>query len=555
MVLESRLARPLAAFFLLSSLLPLAACGDRTELVSCGAGGHMVERPVESGTEIYCRLDTKVAHGEYRFEDVKGVALITGFFDQGRAHGEWTWWYPDGKQIEKKGTYEYGEAHGLWEGFDQNGTRRWEHHFDTGIGCGTWLDWDEQGEQVATTTYAACDGGGSTTPEGITMAPLDLEPEWDCIQCPPGTGMDPTTVNQDERWCIDYVGAKSGPFCRYFPGQVQPQEIGSFDKGLKAGTWTTWNQDGSVLSVGSYKEGERDGEWWSWRADGTPVESGQYSAGKRTGKWTAWYGTCLKKWEGSYVDGLEDGAWSTWWPSGIQSETSTWKAGQLDGASKSFWASGNPNEQGDYQDGRKEGTWKGFWPNGNPYWEGPFKSGWRDGQWQWWKEKGGPDMEGSYDMQVPIGDWTTWATDTATGKLLVGTGPFDGGHRNGIWKWTWEEEGTPESEILYVDDLREGPFLSYWPDGLKRIDGYFLAGVGQYLWTFYHPNGQMSLQQTLNKGLPTGLSTEWWPDGSKKAEGSYGAYGNEGRKIGVWTYWDEQGNMTTETFDEWGNPK
>jgi len=512
----------------------------------------MIWRPVEGGTEIYCRLDSKVAHGEYRFEDTNGVTILAGSFDQGRADGEWTWWFDGGLVVEKKGNYLIGDANGLWEGFDQNGTRRWEHQFDRGTGCGEWLDWDEQGELTNTTSYAPCDGnGGGTAPEGIKMAPADIEPSWDGTMCPPGTLMDPTTVNQDERWCLSYGGSRQGPYLLFYPGQVQPKEIGQHEEGKRSGTWSTFDQEGAVLSMGDYKDDLRDGEWWFWRTDGTPVETGSYSAGKRTGKWTAWYSTCIKEWEGSYEAGQKDGSWNTWWPTGIKREDATWKKGTLDGAWESLWQNGNPDEKGEYGDGNQEGGWQGFWPSGKKFWEGAFKDGWRNGKWKWWKEDGRPDMEGEYEYQTPVGNWTMWATDTSTGLMLKGTGPFDGGHRNGLWKWDWEKEGTLESEILYMDDLREGSYLSYWPDGVKRIDGYFVAGVGEFLWTFYHLNGQMSLQESYHQGVPVGPSTAWWPDGSKKWEGAY----LEGKKVGIWTYWDEQGNMTTETFDEWGYPK
>jgi antitoxin component YwqK of YwqJK toxin-antitoxin module len=537
---------------LVLGLLLVAGCEAKTELTPCGGSGYLVWRPVNDGTEVFCRLATKLAHGEYRFEDTSGITVVTGSFDQGRADGEWTWWYSGGLGVERRGNYLIGDANGLWEGFDENGTKRWEHHFDRGLGCGQWMDWDEQGELINTTEYAACDSTGvGPTPEGVNMAPTDVEPSWDGIMCPAGTGMDPSTVNQDARWCLDYGGAKSGPFLRFYPGQVQVKEAGQHAQGKRTGTWATWSQEGYLLSMGEYVDGERNGEWWFWRGDGTPVETGVYAAGQRSGKWTAWYATCVKEWEGSFASGLKDGVWSTWWPTGILQDRSTWRNAVLEGAGESFWQNGNPKEKGGYVDGRRDGLCEGFWPTGKRYWEGSFTRGWRDGKWTWWTKSGGQDMEGTYDMQTPVGDWTLWAVDEATGLVLKGTGPFDGGRRNGIWRWRWEQAGTLESEILYRDDLREGPWVSLWPDGVKRIDGYFIAGVGEFQWTYYHQNAQMSLQESYHQGVASGLSTAWWPDGSRKWEGNYA----EGRKKGVWIYWDEQGNETTETFDEGGYPK
>jgi antitoxin component YwqK of YwqJK toxin-antitoxin module len=52
----------------------------------------------------------------------------------------------------------------------------------------------------------------------------------------------------------------------------QKQAEGTYDEGLKSGSWTTWHANGMKESVGEYACGENVGRWMRWQADGRLVE-------------------------------------------------------------------------------------------------------------------------------------------------------------------------------------------------------------------------------------------------------------------------------------------
>jgi uncharacterized protein len=541
---------------LLLSVLGTASCSDEQELAPCGDGGHLFVNYGMDGNHHFCRLPGKIAHGDYHMEDNQGIILITGEFDQGLPSGQWVWWHKGGLVVEREGNFKLGHAHGLWKEYDENGTQRWEHHYSEGVGCGTWKEWDEQGELILEQTYQPCDDSdGWTAPEGVVMAP-DVEYGWAGKACPPGAVLNQSSPDVNASWC-QKQGVRHGDFARWYPGTNDglgsplKQVEGFFDEGKRTGIWTIWNIEGAVLSQGEFKDDLEEGHWHWWQADGMPVEAGEFANGQRTGSWTGWFASGHAKWTGEYNNGNKDGQWDKLRPGGTVEEKATWKDGLLDGVYENFFESGAPFEKGQYLTGHRNGAWQGLWEKGQPYYEGEYKEGFRHGLWKWFDSDGLPSTEGMYDAQNPVGDWTIWVADTATGLTLMGTGPYDYGIRHGVWTFLWEAAGTLESEVLYLSDLREGPWTSYWPDGNVRIEGYFLSGVGEYLWQYWYQNGQMMTQHTLHEGERSGEATTWYDDGQMK---SYGAYSQD-KKVGVWTYWDEEGNETTEEFDAWGYPK
>ncbi len=540
-------------------LLPATGCREEFEPTPCDGGGVLLRLPDMEGTHIYCRLYDTVAHGDYTFLDKTGATVITGRFEQGVAQGDWTWWFDGGAVLKQTGAFEQGMPTGLWVGYDEVGGLRWEHEFLAGIGCGLWRDYDELGDLETEIAYAPCDGtSGISTPEGLVMAPQFPQDIWNGATCTPPYHLSQAPEDPQTYWCEEALGQKHGNYRRNFPDSLDdelgkvPQVVGQYDSGQRVGVWTHFNQFREVVAQGEYQADERQGPWHFWRAGGMPMEVGEYDQGLRSGTWQGYFGNGLPQWRGSYAQDRRDGAWQEWWPTGQVRTNSNYQAGERDGDYEAFFESGGPAESGQYANDRQVGDWEGYWNNGNLSYQGSYVDGFRHGSWTWFDRHGDMEAAGNYVMQNPMGDFTIRVEDTATGLILVGVGPFDYGVRHGIWTFTWEEAGTLESEILYLDDLREGPWTSYWPDQSVRIEGYFLTGVGQFTWHYYYPNGQMSAEETLHEGERNGPFTSWYENGQMKSQGGYVT----DKKSGVWTYWDENGNVThTEEYSEWGGPK
>jgi len=90
---------------------------------------------------------------------------------------------------------------------------------------------------------------------------------------------------------------------------------------------------------------------------------------------------------------------------------------------------------------------------------------------------------------------------------------FRNGMRQGLWNL--RDENGNKAKINYIDNKREGFSTQWYPNGRKKIEGTFI-------------NDQEN-----------GRFTHWAPDGQKEGEGFY----RYGKYDGKWKFWDEDGKL------------
>lgn len=62
--------------------------------------------------------------------------------------------------------------------------------------------------------------------------------------------------------------------------------------------------------------------------------------------------------------------------------------------------------------------------------------------------------------------------------------------RQGYWP-SFREDGTIESEAIFLNDTLNGKFIMYSDNGIIVYEGYWLKGKPYGNWIFYHPNGKV----------------------------------------------------------------
>ena len=113
---------------------------------------------------------------------------------------------------------------------------------------------------------------------------------------------------------------------------------------------------------------------------------------------------------------------------------------------------------------------------------------------------------------------------------------------------------------------RNGEFLGWHQNGLKKIEGSFRDGKEHGLWSTWDANGSKLWEGNRKDGVLHGRVTRWFKSGSKKIEGLYEKglkQGEEviwhrngrvwqrrnyarGKKDGRWTSFDKEGRLTIE---------
>jgi antitoxin component YwqK of YwqJK toxin-antitoxin module len=76
--------------------------------------------------------------------------------------------------------------------------------------------------------------------------------------------------------------------------------------------------------------------------------------------------------------------------------------------------------------------------------------------------------------------------------------------------------------------------------GQKKSEGYLLDdGTKVGLWTFWYENGQKESEGSYKNWEKEGIWTFWYENGQKRSEGS----AKNRKKEGLWTYWHEKGDL------------
>jgi antitoxin component YwqK of YwqJK toxin-antitoxin module len=91
---------------------------------------------------------------------------------------------------------------------------------------------------------------------------------------------------------------------------------------------------------------------------------------------------------------------------------------------------------------------------------------------------------------------------------------FRGGMRQG--QWNLRDGSGNKAKGSYINNMRDGFWIQWYPNGQKKIEGIF------------------------HNDVENGPSTQWAPDGRKMWEGSY----RDGQYHGKWKLWNEVGELS-----------
>lgn len=81
-------------------------------------------------------------------------------------------------------------------------------------------------------------------------------------------------------------------------------------------------------------------------------------------------------------------------------------------------------------------------------------------------------------------------------KIKQFEGGYKNGHKNGTWK-TWYDTGKLWSVTAFIDDVNDGPTVSYHPNGKKYYEGQYVNGRKSGLWKFWDENGILIKEMIL----------------------------------------------------------
>ncbi len=83
----------------------------------------------------------------------------------------------------------------------------------------------------------------------------------------------------------------------------------------------------------------------------------------------------------------------------------------------------------------------------------------------------------------------------------------------------------PNGQVDVVENYRngkfDGPYMTYDSAGNLTLHGLYIDGAMNKVWTGYHPDGGVAEVVTMVDNLENGPFREWYPNGKPKASGNY----------------------------------
>ena len=145
---------------------------------------------------------------------------------------------------------------------------------------------------------------------------------------------------------------------------------------------------------------------------------------------------------------------------------------------------GNVRSEGQYVNGKKVGPWRFYYSSGKIMEEGNFKEDKPIGLWRWYYESGHTQREEFYKNGLEDGDIREFLDSSK--QIVMVQVSYSNGKREGEWTYT-----IGESKISgkYADDVEEGIWRDFYPDGVTHFEGKYHDGLENGSHKYYYPNG------------------------------------------------------------------
>ena len=126
-------------------------------------------------------------------------------------------------------------------------------------------------------------------------------------------------------------------------------------------------------------------------------------------------------------------------------------------------------------------------------------------------------------------------------QIKVMEGNFLWGKKEGVWTFYWYDS-QKKQEGAYKNDLPDGIWSSWWENGKKCIRGRFDKGIQTGFWSYGNPNGGNREEGYYTDDKRTGIWHTWYDSGQISSEGAY----ENGIPAGWWTYWYPDGQIRSK---------
>src|ERR1041385_6947816 len=126
------------------------------------------------------------------------------------------------------------------------------------------------------------------------------------------------------------------------------------------------------------------------------------------------------------------------------------------------------------------------------------------------------------------------------------TGKVKNYKKQDVWKYFGNGKNL-DSTITFKDDVRNGLFTSYYPDGKKFTEGNYLNNMKVGTWNKWYESGNKGQEINYSNGKLDGISKTWHKNGTLLSQIKY----ENGKEVYSWN-WYSNGKFFSSSYWENG---
>lgn len=309
--------------------------GNYKQGLNDGVWINYYENGVISDSSVYCNGRLQ---GPTILKYENGVVFQKGEYKRDRQDGKWLLYY-DNAQLNSEGNYISGVLNGIWNYWLYDGGKSMEAEYENAEHFKILNTWDEKGvpkvvngEGIHEMFYE--DGTLMETGRISNGYRIGI---WKSYH--PNGQLKSEGEHKKEQYFMknsfDINGTSmvvdgKGEFIEYYPNNINIYEKGMIEGGLREGQWLTYYENSSIAMIDcNYKHGVINGLYTTYFEDGTMMTEGNIKDDKKEGEWSWYYGSGQLQCKANYKSDKKIGRQIFWSEAGRESKEEIYENGEL----------------------------------------------------------------------------------------------------------------------------------------------------------------------------------------------------------------------------------